>query len=507
MSSPDPVTFLGQGYDTFLTSGKRSVLSNVKFEENNPKAEGDGNSTAVNIIVTKDKKQIYKELGIDASLAVSGGWGSFKDTVSFVNSFEMTKSTIVILVSAKTITTTSGIEAPPTLATQYDNAADLYAIGGDCYVSHISKGGRYMAAYTFTAYDEEKYNSLSNTAKAEFGAGSFDSSFTTKIQNIEKTTNLSSTFTQQGVGFSKTKLPSQKDLVDFVLDFGEEYLDGPAVMGFSTTSYGPLKNCPPFRQVDKYRREYISPIDGSNEGTHSYYESLAHINLPIVKSVAALYANYGSLGLDPDLEKAEDNLKNILRSIRDWRENVNEDPTDPDIAPPEINTRFLKLPTAQFSVVDGEDNGGKLGNEFNDITTTDIYKGKLPKTVVTRESDQVDCLTTTYEEKLVPGSPKVVTVHGTSGGGNVCIDCELGPGEIITKIWASTDNWHDAHVDRLGLQTPFRKLPKHEKANGSILTTWEFSPNSCFVGWAGKCFKYLDSVRPKMVEFRKAIWQ
>jgi hypothetical protein len=489
-----PITAVGSGYNTFFASAMPSVL-NVKSDPGETSVE----SSVYLCTIIQD---VYRALHIDASMTVSSPWGSFSDRLEFVKSLQMNTTSVTILVSARVVRSASTV-SNPTFTAPFTSALDLFEQGGDCYVSSLSEGGQFVAAYTFVAYDNTTYQQLTNAADASFsGTGTdFNASFEGNILDIQKNTGVTARFQQRGIGFSAVKLPTPDQFVDFVLNFGTIVLDGPAVMDFSTMSYTSVKGCPSFAQIDNYRFRYVDPT-GSSQG-YSDFASLALTNKDIVHAVATIYDNYGFVSIDPKLTTFPPNLQYIIDTIGNWREAVDADPTNPNIEMPVIDYTFFALPTAQYSLVLGQLAGTNGGDPFQDVSTEMIARGVRITSVTVHGDDDVDRIVTTYAQND-NDQPTFSYTHGGDGGYSTPT-INLGPGEWITQ---AIGLWGD-YMNRLGIETTTQPMIINpQNGYGSSSITWKPpTETSSFVGWSGRAGRFVDALQPMFAQFFPPAWK
>ncbi|KAH6653130.1 hypothetical protein BKA67DRAFT_692381 [Truncatella angustata] len=367
------------------------------------------------VYVCSSAEQVFKAMNIEAAMEIDGGWGSFRDRIDFIQSIGTTTTSVIVLVVATVVSSTETIKGQSWIQPP-DTAFEVYKQGGDCFISSISKGGQYLAAYTFVTSDETSFESVVNVASATFpGWGvNFGGDFETRIQNISTATSVACNFNQTGIGFSKAKLPKcAAEIVNFVSDFGTLPLDNPAVFKYSTNSYSSVSGCPDFSHIDAYRRTYVDPTH--NTPRLSDYELLAKTNL-----------------------KRPPHLNSMVADITGWREAVDEDPTKPGITTPSIDKTVLVVPHPRYGLLVEPAAGTYGGGAFTDIDIKQIALRLLPSKIIIRGWDDVDALITTYELQEGPNL-SFTTSHGGNGGVN-SPEIDLGPGEFITSI---TVYWGD----------------------------------------------------------------
>lgn len=412
---------------------------------------------------------------------------------------QITTTTVVILVEATLRTTTTVTGA--TFNDSFKDALTLYNQGGDSYVSSITSGGQFLAAYSFRAYDEETFESIVNSADATFSGFSsqFSANFDTEIQSIKNTATVETDFNMKAIGFTKTPVPqTANDLVPFVLNFNTVPMDAPQVLEFSTICYTALDNCPPnFSQIKAYKQQYTESPSKLVD-----IDYMAESNLNIIANVASIYDNYSMRSADPDFSAHVTNTQAIRDLIATWRQSVDTDPTNPNVPLPTIDRTQLVIPVAQFALVPASSSGEPRGGRpFTDLLEKDIPRGVLPSTIsIQSDASWITKLSTTYTTKD-PSNPPFVMANGQgeTGGPNPII--QMGPGEVVTQIGAS---W-STYTNLIQITTNRQPTIAYGPGGGAI-QTWSPPKNGCFVGWAGMCGTLVDAVWPVWAVFYPASW-
>jgi hypothetical protein len=384
-----------------------------------------------------------------------------------------------------------------------NDALDLYREGGDSFVSSVTKGGQYLASFTFSATTGDQFTSLENITNTEFsGWGiNFSADFEVRLNKITSSSSITYSIDQQTIGFSQA-LPSTVDqIVTFVENWGTVPITQPAVFDFSTSSYSTVWGCPSqFSQVDVYRKAYVDPL--GSVPRISDYELMANEALTQISSVSALYNHYGCISVDPRLQNVPPALKAMNSSIAAWRELVDQDPTNPNIPAPSINTDILSIPSPVYTIVVEAQVGGSGGDGFTDVYLPQIAQGILPTQIVIRGDAWMNRLTTWYAVQT--GTLNSPLAHGGDEGAD-CPAIQFGPGEFVTSITAH----YGSFVNQLTIVTNLNpngvSYPPNPQSTGPP-QTFTTPANSAFVGWAGKSGVYVDSLTPMYVQFAPCTW-
>ena len=497
MSVPEPVTNLGSGYNTFRQSAAPTILH---VDDRQP----GGVSSASNAFFCMSKEDVYQALDVSAGLSASSAWGSFSDKFEFVNKLHLNTTSIVILVSATRVTESFTLEAASFKSPQ-GSASSVYKHGGDSYVSAITKGAAFIAAYSFVSYDNQTYKNLVNSANTSFSVagGTFGADFGANVTNIQKETGVTFKQEQVGIGFSNVPLPDSDHLVDFVLNFSKVDPNGPTVLSFSLDSYTEIPGCPDFTQIDAYRALYDDPDTG-----YAARVLAAQTHKAAIKSVFDIYDCYGCSKVDPKLMSVPAKLDEDSQNIAQWLEAVSTDPTRKNIKAPMLSTVDgfgAGLPIVQYTLIQGDTSaGGSGGREFIDVQESDILVGMLPSEISIKGGAWVDHISTTYTYADV-GRAAVPFQHGDDGGG-AANTIQLQRGEYVTGAQAA----FGLYVNYLRVTTNEQVLVGPDNPDGAegfaVLYDSNTAVNSCFVGWCGASGSFLDNLRALFVRFSAASW-
>ena len=344
LSKANPINGIGDGYSSFMGGASSTVLE-FQVQDGGPARLG----ATIRVCMTTD--DVYQALNIDATAEVSSSWGSFSDKLSFAHSITQSTRTISIIVVATKHTKTSRV-IQQKFKHKFKDATTLYNQGGDSFVSSVTWGGQYHAAYSFIAHDDASYSKLTNSVSANINSGvtSFSAKLDTALENIHKESEVNWTFLQDGIGFAKGKLPKQDELTDFALGFGDKDLDGPAIIDFGLTSYKHVDGCPKWDQVEQYREAYLGGV--SPGSGYASIQATAQASLSVVQSAFNMYNRYAVDSMDPALASHLDSLKSTINSIDVWRQAVDNKPTAKSIPAPSTGAS-LDIPTPSYMIQPG----------------------------------------------------------------------------------------------------------------------------------------------------------
>jgi hypothetical protein len=496
---PTPVTAVGNGYNEFAAEALPTCLENIQTNTG-------GTSISADLYVCQTVESVYQQLGVNAAMAGGNAWGSFEAKMQFVSGLAITTTSVVILVRASKVISTTTISTQPNFNGEWETGKDLFAQHGNAYISSISLGGEFLAAYSFTALDAASYQSLVASAEANFSGGISDlnsqTQFDANISSMKKIANTREAFSQVGIGFSKSSLPKREDLCNFVLTFSDVDLDGPMVVDFSTLSYSTLPNCPSgFDQVDTYRNAYVS-----NDWQSGYADNLllAQSRLALVNAVQSIYSAFGLAAVDTNFATVTADLNEDIAAVETWLSSVSVDPTDPSIPTPIFIGIYKGYPIQNYYLnTSSPGAGGFLGNSFTDITIGDIFDQHVLLGFLVNGDQWVDGLSYWNTPSAIGSYPNFM--HGQYNGRNGPFHA-LSPGEFVSKIvvWG----YQYTYVASIQVTTNYNtwSVDPPNAWNQDGPTTWTTPADSALVGFQGRSDEYLNYLVPVYVCFQPATW-
>jgi len=497
---PQPVTGVGNGYKSLFQS---AMPTQILISGSDPVPA----KTTFELSVCATTSDMYRALGISADVAASTSFGSFQARVDFVNQVEISAKSVTILVVAEKI---DGGESMRTaeFTTPPGKALDLYRHGGDSYVSSISTGGSYIAAFNYATYDETTYQKVEAQANLEFSgwSGGLNAKFLLDIENLGKSTNTTSKFHQMAIGFTAALPTTMDQFVIFVDAFGGLDMDRPAVLDFSTQSYLTLDGCPEdFATINDYMDDWdgAGDIDPRPRLANIVVEVLA--NEKTIKELIELYDFYGCLAIDPRLSAAPSKCQKILGDIAGWRKTVDRDPTKVGITIPTISPEDLEYPVANYALATSSGGPGQGGQYFADIGLEMIGRHVSLKKLTVRSGDSVDSIHMDYAMALGDNNDNWSIAHGGDGG-NDAGSISFGPGDTATLVnprW-----WNgDQLVKAITISTPTQSVTLGRQDNPPIGAPWNRVPGTCLVGFAGYAWDYLNRLQAQYVQFLPCDWK
>lgn len=497
---PRPVADIGNGYKTLFQSAMGSQVQITGIDPGTAKS-------TMEISVCSSTTELYKALGISASVAASSSFGSFEARVDFVNQIQISATSVAVLVVAERIDGGKSIRTAE-FTTTPSSALSIYRQGGDSYVSSVSTGGIYIAAFNYATYDEDTFQQIRAEADASFSGwtGGIDAKFLADIQSVGKTTNTTSRFNQIGIGFTAPLPTTMEHFITFVDTFGTVDLDRPAILDFSTESYLSLEGCPEeFTQIDDYMDDWNGSQDIDPRPRLASIVSRVHVNEKIIKEVTELYKFYGCLSVDGNLPKAPKDCQTVLQQIYDWRKQVDRDPTKPGIPIPAIDAKYLQYPVPKYSLQASAGGPGGGDSYFEDISYDLIGRHVRPMKVTACSGEFVTQVEIQYRVALGDTQDNW-TVHHGGNTGNPAGSITFGPGETVVTIspkWADGDT--NVRNVVIGTSTETVVLgPTEDFPNGA---PWNSTAATCLVGFAGFSKSLLRSLKAQYVLFSPCDWE
>ena len=406
---------LGLGYSTF-TGGPANKVLDVEVSEKQ------GGGLKVNTHICTSTQEILSALDIGGSIGVQTEYGGGEAKSTFARKITTTFKSVTILVVASRVT--GGISVTSARfkdGAEFKNAAELYATGGDRYVSYIQTGAGYAAAYTFRAESSEKQEAITASAKANahFLSANVDGSFNTAIKNITSDYSTSYEFSQDCWGFSEAQLPSEAEVGQWANGFGKITLDAPTVLKFGTESYTRVPGHPDMKQILTYYDMYTRSEPG--RPAISAIERQLGLTLKSLQLVRKVYGFYGKTGLlkDARFSELQSKLATASSLLQDWKHAVDQNPTEPSFTL-KMDLDLLQYPTVNFKLVESEVKVGDSipsADPFHDITSDMILRLVYPKKIFIRNSRPViNLLSTTYKFYDDESSGEMLCEHGSQVG-------------------------------------------------------------------------------------------
>lgn len=346
---------LGQGFDTFTNSvaGNQCVKQNVL-----PPGQA---APSCNISVCTSVEQLNTSLGISASASASYGAASVSDKASFVQSLQVTTTSVTVVVYANSPTTSTLSPVEIVAGRSMSDATKFCAAYGDTCVTTLTTGSEYMAVYVFYSQSKDEQTSVTNTLTANgvVGGANLSASLTTALTTTMSSTTTRTTLQQQIYGVTGLTFPAASDIASFALTFGTIPPNAPTVISFATTGYEQaFATAPPgtaphsWANVVTNRTSYLV---GAN-GTPGYAQELAQLHAlqSQIAWIAGIYQVYSGPKIpvfsDPQLQSAKDQVTADINTLVALINSINAAPATVPAAP-KLSSLSLGSPSLACSAL------------------------------------------------------------------------------------------------------------------------------------------------------------
>lgn len=438
-----------------------------------------------------DTESVFKSLEVNASVAGSYGMFSADAKFHFVQDMKLTTNSIVVLVycSMQQTYTSSDFKIMPEADAMIapGKTSNFIASYGNTFVSSVTKGAEYMAAFVF--YSETLEQKLVVEASLGFkvngGGGSLDASLSTKLQNAQSSAKVRMSLVQSITGFSggSVTLPAADadSIIKFGLAFSSLKPDEPTTVSFGVTGYENAGITSPdeLKPVIASRRLFDGDGSPGNPGLALTYSRLSEV-LNMTVQIKNLLDFYGFR--DDDLANRRTAIIADMNAVRANITALGDAPLAAHTFAPAMTYQW-GAPEANFelrSITGGGTTSWNNPQVFADITQFQVFQYSRIKSVQVNVGDRVDMVTVVYETQL-PALDTRTVIHGSPGGTPHYLN--LNAGEWINYFSQWQDGWALNNV-RIGTTAGQTVLPK--PAGASPLVTWQAAPGNDFVvGFAG----------------------
>lgn len=487
-----------QGVDTFANCARSTAVTGEL------PAVHDG-SQLCNYTICEDIESLQKALNISASVAANFGVASADAKSSYVNTLDITSTSIMLAVYARRVMGTQGsknsclkdgIPAPTDLTT-LDAFIEQY---GDSYVSELTTGAEYIATYVFYCQSTAEHNEIKNVLDAGVVTeeGHITGDVQTAITNAQKKENVRWSVFQKVIGSNMT-VPGDKDtnaIVEFAATFGHDTPTAPETISFSTQGYehatGMISGVwSPVRA----NRDVFQDGVGTQDSVSTQAAKLTAVANQ-ADSILKVYDTYDYHG-DTDLEDRRKTIRNDQNELIKAIKQLQEDPTVPFVQP-ELVSPSWGYPQVNLVLSEPKPWGGSGGVEFHDSTRGSVLSCQRLTGVALMGGYLVDSMTCTYDGVAKP------VKHGGDGGSQSVLPISLGEHEYVTRLWVYTGKgvtYLDV-VTNKGQETYGGAAQKNPYA-------WKVDDGTVVVGFFGKAGTgsgYLGSVGPILCKFNPVTW-
>src|SRR5262245_18206903 len=294
--TPTPVTTLFQGYDTFTGSACATAVTGASAPT--------GASQRCDYTVCTSYHSLMQALSISTAVTDDFLEGSVGAKAGFVNRLNLTTYSVTVLVYANAISgdfAYTDVQPPATMPTDLRQFTQTY---GDSFVSALTLGAEYLAAFVFYAQSEDEQTDVTATlnAKGISDSGSLSATVASGLQEATQSITTRQSSSQIVNGLTGLTLPSTiPEMIAFALSFGTVWngkVTAPAVISYGTTGYEHVDGfLSRFQQVVQNRDLFVGA--NGQPGLSDDLSALATLKNQIAW-IQQVYQTYGYTG-DPDM--------------------------------------------------------------------------------------------------------------------------------------------------------------------------------------------------------------
>jgi hypothetical protein len=488
-SSSIPPVALFQGFDTFTSSGRSMAVEGER--------RSGGSFAQTYYQVCHDVSSLRKALNVSGSVSASFGFGSVDAKSSFVDSLNITNTSITIVVytnivsSSETQTNVRFIDGPPSDIRAFCRAY------GDSYVGQIITGAEYAAAYVFYSESIEQRREITATLTANgiSTGGSLTASLQTSLTQVSSRVSTRKALRQFMSGFKNPVFPDADGIIKEALAFGSKTPDAPAVISYQVTGYEPVPGMPraPFAPVMATRALYNGI--GSQNGLAGDYAQLS-VNRNSLAAIRTVYRTYGYTG-DTALADGDRAIRGDIALLDLLFHEMSDDPTKTYTRPA---LEGLKLGQPSLNVILRLDGpyGGHTGVPFRQVNEGSVGGSSVLASFSAAGGGWLDRITFAYSS--APGTEY-------KQGGNTGVPSPVFLLQTNERV-ATISGTFGGYVNSIRIVTSFGNTfawpPTPQAAPGAF--SWKAEGTTVFLGFAGRSGGYLDQLSLVTVTFQPARW-
>ncbi|MGF6482000.1 jacalin-like lectin [Paraburkholderia sp. JPY419] len=500
---------LFQGYDSIVGDTRFTAVSGTHADS--------GASSIVEYHMYTDADSLRRNLGISQSASASfGPFGGGDEKASFYDSLQTTKYSVSIVIHATHILSTetatnatfeSGITPDSFLnfKPHIQQLKSFFSSYGDSYVSAITRGGEYIAVYTFhtETSNEQKQLAASISGHATFGVITGSADIQAMLNSAAQSVHSDVTFLQKIFGINNPTYPTPDKAIDFALSFPSKQLDGPTVLSYETSGYEHVPHAGDLSEIVANRKYFVGDI--GTPGVSGKLSQLQQLQTQIHR-ILGTYQFYGAPS-DSKLSTADAQVGADINALNSQIRQFESSPTD-SFNSPKLPSLDLGSPGLSFKTTDGQACGGPGGAPFEDVPVdTAIYRRTRLAAVQVNAGNWIDHVALTYETDGVAGAPQV---HGGNTGSTLN-PLRILPGQFLSRV--------DLHCVPSGQEAFVKQINFVIGADGRSTgggglaeihgspMTWTPPPGSVILGFKGRSGVYLDQLQPVFITFGPATWQ
>lgn len=300
MSAPSA---LFQGFDSFSGETRSAIVSGTS-------GSSDGSSTSV-VSVCTDSDSVSEAISVSGSLSAGTADASVSVKSSWVKSLNITSTSVTVVVHT---VVTVGTQTPDTYSIPASSSlpADtqtFFRDYGDSFVSAITTGGEYYAAFVFSSTTSDQQQTITASLKASDVTTS--GSLSTSLTKATTDSQTNYTVQQQMLG-SDAALPdpTADAIEDF--DFGAADVNAPVILGYEVMGYENVNGLPASIAAD-----FVSTVSNNRNllGT-TFVEATATLSAiqTQASNIKAMYDAYNYSG-DPDLISRKTQIDDDVKAL------------------------------------------------------------------------------------------------------------------------------------------------------------------------------------------------
>lgn len=393
-----------QGYNLVTRAAKATALD----DKGSASATSPKSTSTINVCYGYTSVAQVLQIEASASLGFAGiGGGSARH--SFFNSLNITKTSLTVLVHAKYEDRTEFADSPilseEAKATASKSIATFVAEYGDCYVSSITLGAEYIAAFVFYSESRDEATRIQDSLSASgiMDGISASASFSKSIETVSKSVSARTSFRQILNGIEGQAYPGAEAIGQFALDFPKLAKGSTAVLAFVTSGYEEVSELTDAMACVAENRQYFCGIPNLLTGK---LDELADIcaSREQAKEIKRIYEFYNHEFVDEKLATQtaimDKDIKAVQKQMASYVRNPTRAIEEIDLQSLQFGTPMLRLSFSQKAA--GSCNNGEYHNEVADLSGIIRKLGKLTR-IELRGDGTINGLSLSYtisEKKL-----------------------------------------------------------------------------------------------------------
>ncbi len=346
----DPKQTAIKSKDDTLTAIKPDDDKKTAIKSDDNKKTGGGTESVFHAYVCSSMEELQTSMEIDASVKASYSVFSADAKSKYLHSLNLTTNSVTVLIRAYHKSTSVSSTNPDFS----DEALKLLNSGGvgnfvkkygDSWVSQITKGGEFIATFTFFSKSKEEKQKVEASLDVKGSYSGVDAavSLATKISNALKTTNVRFSIDRTLIGYTDQNVPDYSDkdyksknaeeytnaLIQFGNSLATKIPDDPQTLSYSISPYEDLLPTEiNFSNVHQNRIKF-NGYPGRQGWASMYAELLVLQNLcKEFREIYRFYGDYQDSLLNDKFEQIGNDIDYLYECIDKISFNSNEVVTD-----------------------------------------------------------------------------------------------------------------------------------------------------------------------------------